>query len=149
MANVFPPTMLDFVPSLETPGFRLVDTGELYQLLSMMLSVNSSVAATGNNSQAAAKVVTAAINSVLSASATQNSLVLPDGIVGRQVIIVNNTNVALNIFPQGVDFIIPSGSSTPGAGTTQAASTTAAYICILRNTNVSPQVSYWKQASPV
>lgn len=145
-----PQTMLDLVPSLDMPGFRLVDTGELFQLLQTMLSVTTNVAATGTT-RATGKQLTSATNVVLSASGTQNSVILPPGLIGRQVLIINNASVALNVWPYNpIDYIIPSGSGTPAPNAAQGAQTSGVYICMTQVLNPPPLlISYWKQAAPV
>lgn len=143
--NTTPPrTMLDLAPSLGQPGVRLVDAGQIYDLFNSLFSVQT-IPATGTT-RLNANQITTAINLVLSASGSQFGLILPPGIVGKQVTVINNASVALSIYPyKSFDFVIPAGSANPSSQVSQAATSTAMYICILVNTNVVPIVTYWKQ----
>lgn len=140
-----PKVMMDIAQSLGTPGFRLVDAGELYALLSSIFSTQAGIAATGTT-QATGFKLKAAINTVTSASAGNLGVVLPPGIPGKEVTIANGGTVAINVFASGADQMIPVASSTPGASIAQAQGTTGVYLCISR-TLVSPIVATWKQVS--
>lgn len=139
-----PKTMMDLAPSLRSPGFRLVDAGELYALLNSIFSNQAGIAARGNTAATAFKI-TAAVNSVATTSGANNGLMLPLGLPGKQVTIVNNGAVSVTVYANGADQIEPIGSSVPAASLTQAAGTTGVYLCIARTLN--PTVNYWKQVS--
>lgn len=146
MSSNGPTTMLDGAPSLQMPGQRLIDAGEVYALFNSLFGTQT-VQATGNNRNLGTQI-TAAINLVLNANATNFYLILPPGTIGRQITIINNTSVGISVAPFGTqDFIIPAGATNPTLAASQAAASTAIYICILQTTpptGPSP-ITYWKQ----
>jgi hypothetical protein len=145
MDNSTPPkNMMDLAPSLKTPGFRLVDAGELYALLNSLFSIQQGIVARGTT-QATGFKLTAAINNVTTVTAPNNALVLPPGLPGRQVTVSNNTATAAAVFASGADQIIPINSATPASTEALAGGTTAIFVCVSQTFN--PTVATWKQVS--
>jgi hypothetical protein len=136
--------MMGLAPSLNTPGFRLVDAGELYALLNSLFSIQQGITARGTTAATGFKL-TAGVNNLTTVTPTNNAVVLPPGLPGKQVIISNNNvpGTAAAVFASGADQIIPIGSPISGASVAQAGGTSSLYVCVSRTFN--PTVAVWKQ----
>jgi hypothetical protein len=139
-----PKVFMDLAPSLGTPGYRLVDAGELYTLHSSLFAIVSGLAGTGTT-QATGTVLKAG-TSVYTPTAGQTAVVLPPGLPGQDITVVNlSGTVAGVIFGSGGDQIIPMGSATPAASLAQPLGTTAYLTCISKN--MATGVATWKVVS--
>lgn len=139
-----PKNMMGLAPSLATPGFRLVDAGELYNLLNSIFSNQTGITARGTAAATAFKL-TAALNTLTTVAAGNTGVMLPAGLPGKQVTIVNLGAAAAVVYGAGADQITPVASSTPAASLSQAAGTSSIYVCVSRTLN--PTVNQWKQLS--
>lgn len=137
-----PKVMMDLAPSLRSPGFRLVEAGEVYTLFNSIYSVQAGIPARGTTQLTGFKL-TAAINNINHSSGTDNSVVLPPGLPGKQIIVYNNTLNNINVFATGADMITPVNSSTPGASVAQIPGSAGIYLCVSKSSD--PTV--WKQIS--
>lgn len=104
--------LLDLMPSINSIGYRLVDAGELHELLHVIADTQTNITATGTN--AATAYPLSAANSVISSANGTAGVALPKSLVGLPVTIVNNTANTLYIYPRKSDLLIPLSSSTPG-----------------------------------
>ena len=138
-----PKNMLDLAPSLYTPGFRLVDAGELLTLFTSLMGIISGLAGAGTT-QGAATVLKPGI-SVFTPTAGQTGVLLPPGLPGQETSVVSLGTVAGVIYGNGGDQIIPLGSSTPAATLAIPAGNTAQLICISKN--AATGVATWKVTS--
>jgi hypothetical protein len=92
-----PKSWMGLLPSLQTPGFRLVDAGELYQFLNGIFGVH-----TTNNAAATSPILLpAGINVVAAAGATGVQLP-PANLPGQIMTVVNNTAAVLDVVGQGL-----------------------------------------------
>jgi hypothetical protein len=140
-----PKVMMDLAPSLRTPGFRLVDAGEVYTLFRSLFSVQAGIVARGTT-QATALQLTAGVNTLTTVAAGNTGVALPPGLPGRRVVVVNLGAAGAIVYGYGAgDLLIPVASITTGASITQASGTSAEYLCIGKTFN--PTVSTWKQLS--
>src|SRR5262249_6273395 len=94
--------------------------------------------------QAAATVLKPGV-SVFAASAGNTGVLLPPGLPGQEITVVNTGAVAGVIYGNGGDQIIPLASSTPGATLAIPAGDSAVLVCITKTFN--PNVSTWKVLS--
>lgn len=140
-----PKVILDLAPSIQNQsGFRLVDVGELYALWRAEYGIQSGIAATGTT-KGTARQLTAANSVIATASAGNVGAIMPPGLPGQTVTVVNMGSVAITLYGSGGDQIIPIASGTPAATISQASNTTSYYLCISKTFN--PSVSTWKQVS--
>src|SRR5215467_8696754 len=138
-----PKNMLDLAPSLYTPGYRLVDAGELLTLFTSLMGIISGLAGAGTT-QAAATILKPGI-SVFTPTAGQTGVLLPPGLPGQEISVVNLGAVAGVIYGAGGDQIIPLASSTPAGTLAIPAGDTAQMICISKN--MATGVATWKVTS--
>lgn len=85
-----PTSVMDMLHSLQEPGKRLVDAGELYEAFSLIFGAQSGIAAAG---VAPGPVLTQAINQVVSGT----FVLLPSAIAGLRITVVNSTGSILAI----------------------------------------------------
>jgi len=130
-----PKTILGLMPSLQTPGFRLVDAGELAALLQYMFSARSGIKANGTT-QAAATLLSAGVNEITDTTGG-TAVKLPNALPGGQVTVVNDTSASLTIFPSGTDKIIDNTGLTLDASVPMSTATSSIFV------SVRPGV--WKQ----
>ena len=143
-ASAPPKIMMDLAPSLGTPGFRLVDGGELFTLLNSILGILGGIAGVGTT-QAAAAVLGPGV-SVVQAAAGNTGVLLPPGLPGQTKTVINTGTAAGVIYGNGGDQIIPLASTTPAATLAIPAGDTAVLVCISKNFG-PPVVSTWKVVS--
>jgi len=147
MDNTTPPkTMMDLAPSLRSPGFRLVDAGEMYALFRSIFSTQSGISARGTT-QATGLQLTAGVNVLNTVQAANNAVVLPPGLPGKQVIIANMTGQAAAIFGFRSDTIVPLGAGTGGAVATVALAAGNAIQLVCVSLNSVTGVALWKVLS--
>jgi len=140
-----PRAMMDLAPSLRTPGFRLVDAGELNALFRSLFSTQTGIVARGTT-QATALQLTAGVNNLTTVAAGNTGVKLPPGLPGQRVVVVNLGAAGAVVYGYGTgDLLIPVASTTTGASVTQAAGTSAEYLCVTKTFN--PTVTTWKQLS--
>lgn len=131
------PSILDLFTSFIS-GFRMVDGGQLQQLISLLFSVESDIVASTTQTQAGARQLAAAINDVGTANAN-DAVRLPIAILGKPVGIINGTANTIKVFGVAInpitgigDTIVPFNSTTPAAtatGVTQATAKADIYYC--------------------
>src|SRR5262249_33684326 len=138
-----PKNMLDLAPSLTTPGFRLIDAGEVYTLFNSLMGIISGLAGAGTT-QGAATVLKPGI-SVFTPTAGQTGVLLRPWLPGQEVSVVNLGAVAGVVYGFGGDQIIPLASSTPAGTLALPAGDTAQLICISKN--MTTGVATWKVTS--
>jgi len=139
-----PQILLDIAPSLKTPGFRLIDAEEVYQLFRSLLGANTSITALGTN-QATAAVLGYPNVDVFTTVAAGTGALLPQGLPGQQKTEVNMGASALTLYGNGADQIIPLNSTTPAASLSVPAGQIARLVCVSRTFN--PTVATWKVVS--
>lgn len=141
-----PQTMLDLAPSLRTPGFRLVDAGELYELFRALFSVKLPFPA---GPIANPPILSAAFNIVGLVSGANSAVGLPPSLPGKVVTVVNSSANAITVVGYteagGQDQIVPIDSVTPAPTIVQAGGTTGVYLAYQRASTAGP--AYWKQLS--
>jgi len=135
--------MMDLAPSLQTPGFRLVDAGELYVLLNNIFGIINGLAGVGTT-QGAAPLLKPGVTSFVP-TAGNTGVLLPPGIPGQEITVINGGAVAGVIYGNGGDQIIPLASTTPAATEAIAAGTSAVLVCISKNFTTG--VATWKTLS--
>lgn len=122
------------------PGPRLIDGGELRQLVDLLFSAQSKLVAAAGGGQAGALPLPAAVSEILTAGVGgTDSVELPIGLPGLQRLVVNDSANTIQVFGAasnpntGVgDTITPHGSITPAAtaiGVSQATTILALYVC--------------------
>lgn len=131
------------------PGNRLIDGGDLLNLVNLDFSVKTGIVALAGGGQTGATPLAAALNRVDTAGAGgTDSVMLPQAIPGQQVSIYNNTSNTIQVFGipnnpvTGVgDTIAPPTTNTQAAtasGQSQATATVILYQCYV--------AGQWKQA---
>src|SRR5215467_11089412 len=106
-----PTTLLDLAPSLQTPGFRLVDAGELFQLFTNLLGFRI-VPTAGGATLASGVALGPGLNFI------ETAVVLPPATVLGQVVSVVNNDPAFNslaVFGSEGDFIVQNSENTDSA----------------------------------
>ena len=126
-------SVMDLFPSLQEPGKRLVDAGELYEAFSMLFSTQSGIAA---GAVAPGALMSAAFNQVISGSEVQ----LPMAIAGRSVGVFAATALTVNCQPSNAGNNGLADLVDGAATAAQAAGTFARYICY--------SVGAWSQVAP-
>ena len=107
-----PKSLMGLLPSLQTPGFRLVDAGELYQFLNALFALY-----TINQPTATASVPLLGGINVITA-APQGVTLPPATLPGQIVTVVNpSTTAAVDVTGQGL------------TGATVAEGSTVQYVC--------------------
>jgi hypothetical protein len=141
-----PKIILDLAPSLQPSGFRLVDAGELYTLLSSILGIVGGLAGAGTTGAASTALKPGV--SVYTPTAGQTGVQLPPGLPGQEITVVNASGTTAGVLYGNVgtgDQIVPLASATPGASTAMAAGTTAVLVCTSKNYTTG--VATWKVVS--
>ena|SRR5215467_5093763 len=138
-----PKVVLDLASSLGTPGFRLVDAGELLTLFNNVMGFTGVVLGAGTT-QAAATPLKPGVNAFI-ASGGNTGVVLPTGLPGQQVVVVNYGAVGGVLYGNGGDQIIPMASNAQAPSLAMAAGTSAVLVCV--NKNQSTGVVTWKVLS--
>lgn len=117
-------------------GFRLIDGGEISQLVQQVASGANAFTARAGGGAANATLMTAIINQVSTVANVGDSVLLPQGLAGLTVEVINGGANSLTVFPQqsnlftGVaDQITPFNSSTPGASVNIAANGANTFVC--------------------
>ena len=86
----FPTSVMDQLLSLQEPGKRLVDAGELYEAFSLIFGAQSGIAA---GTLAPGPLLTQAINQIVSGTFVQ----LPAAIAGLRITVVNNSGSVIAV----------------------------------------------------
>lgn len=118
-------------------GLRLIDGGDLQQLVQNTASGNAGITAHAGGGQASAVLLQASINRVETVASGADSVMLPPAIAGREVCVVNAGANALAVFPYilnpftGVaDTQAPNnGSGQVGTAFSLAAGNTGFFVC--------------------
>lgn len=128
----------DLFPSF-IPGPRLIDGGELAELVNQLFSTKIGLTALAGGGQAGATLLPAAYNSVDTVATSSDSVMLPLALPGSAIAVYNNSTTTLAVFGQannpntGVgDTIAAHNSQTQQAtavGVTQATTLVAIYQC--------------------
>jgi hypothetical protein len=131
-----PKSVMSLLPSLQEPGKRLVDAGELFQAFSFLFSTHSGIV---GGAAAPGPMMNAAINEVVSGT----DVSLPPAIAGRQITILNSGTGTLTV--NAAAFNPATGDhdhiGTGGAmSATQPTGTSAVYICYA--------LGLWTQVAP-
>jgi len=138
-----PKVMLDLAPSLQ-PGFRLVDGGELFTLMTSIFGIISGLSGAGTV-QSTGTALKSGISSYTPA-AGNTGVVLPPGLPGQEITVVNASGtVAGVLYGNGGDQIVPLASATPAGSLAMAAGTTAQLVCVSKN--AATGVATWKVVS--
>src|SRR5215471_10002254 len=137
------------------PGFRLIDGTDLFDMSHLLFSAKENIRANGSagSSHIAGNWGTAVwglatwggtgvapgtvpLQTYISQITDATSVLLPPGIPGRYVQVINDTASSLEILPwtfnplvEGPDTIAPAGSSLQAASVYQPPSEIAEYIC--------------------
>ena len=122
----------DLFPSFSPPGFRLVDAGELKQQAELLFGVAAGLTALAGGGQSGATLLTGAINEVSTVATTSDSVMLPPGVPGRQVVAINNGANTMQVYGQLTETIAANNATTQAASTTgvaQATTTVGIYFC--------------------
>ena len=111
------------------PGFRLVDGGELLQLANLSVSAKSGITALAGGGQTIASgnanVCSAYINEVATVATANDSLILPIGIPGTEVTIINDGAASAQVYGQPTNATTGVGETiAPHNSVTQAATAT-------------------------
>jgi hypothetical protein len=129
-----PKSLLGLVPSLQTPGFRQVDAGELAALFQYMWST---AAVRGNGATAVtATQLQGGVNEVIDV-ANGAAVKLPSALPGGMVWVINGTTTALAIFASAPDQIVGNAVNVLTASVALASSATTVFICT--------RSGHWKQ----
>lgn len=138
-------SVVDLFPSFQ-PGQRLVDGGELLQLVNLLFSAKVGIVAHAGGGQAgavadAAAALSAGWNRVDTVATASDSVALPQAVQGRVVAVNNNTATLLAVFGQASnplnaaaagDTIASSASNVQqptATGITLATTLTAIFVC--------------------
>lgn len=126
------PTMLDLAPSLQEPGKRLVDTGELKLLFASLMDVILNAAATGTNAATAAPLPSGGFLWVTSSPAIAAGFLMPQGALGQQVRIYADTVSGITLYaPPGGGLVDLDQNSTSASATLiVGGGQTATLVCL-------------------
>jgi len=134
-----PANILSVFTSFE-PGYRLVDGGDLLTVARLLYSVEEG--AVGGANQVAASPIVNAVTDAVGGTA----FVLPPGVQGRYVKVINNSSAQIQIYGMDpdpytgmIDTIAPAGSTTQEIMVPQQSGESCEYWCF------SPGL--WKQVS--
>lgn len=138
MPTQIPKVVVDYFSSF-TPGFRLVDGGQLATMVKLQYSATSGLTALAGGGQPGATLLSAAINEISTVATTGDSVMLPLGLPGMAVIAINDGANTMQVYGQatnpntGVGDTIAANNSTTQAATTtgvsQASAKVASYLC--------------------
>lgn len=131
------PTMLDLAPSLQEPGKRLLDAGELKLLFSSLFDVIMNVTATGTD-QASALPVTGGFVWVTGGDGAGVSL--SPGALGQQIRIFADVPGGITVYPPVPGSIMSDNQNSPGV----ASASIGGGLC---GTFVCLGPGMWKQVS--
>src|SRR5215467_12162257 len=123
-----PRTLMGLMPSLITPGFRLVDAGELYAFLSSLYNTGTVTAA--GTTAANATRMRYGVNDITVGTANQG-VMLPPALPGKEVLVINDTAASIIVYGltgRTNDTITPNGSVTPAASVTLTTAQVATFI---------------------
>jgi hypothetical protein len=135
--------MMDLAPSLQA-GYRLVDAGELQTLFQNIFGIIGGYVAAGTI-QSTGTPLRSGI-STYTPSAGNTGVILPPGLPGQEVTVVNGSGtVAGVLYGNGGDQIIPLASATAAGSLAMPAGTTAVLICVAKNPATG--VATWKVTS--
>ena len=129
-ASAPPRIIMDLAPSLTPRGYRLVDAGELYQLLNTLFGVQSGVTAAGSTAATATRCTGGVIDVTTGGAGT--GIMLPPALPGKRVVVFNETATAVIVYGltgRVNDTITPNTSSTPAASVSVAANGSAEFVC--------------------
>lgn len=107
-------------------GRRLIDGEDLNQLALLAGGISPVLTAKAGGGKATATPITGCITEVGTVATAADSVLLPLGYPGLQVLLVNSGANAMQVFGAGSDTI--NGAAT-GTGVSQASGTTAIYVC--------------------
>lgn len=141
-----PPTsFLGILTSLRTPGFRLIDAGELYQFLSMLYAVHKGVVPAGTTA-ATATALQAGISVIPATTAGAGVKLPPASLPGQQVTVV--ASAATLVYGSGTDQIVPSDAAITAPSASVTVGPEAAIFTCIQAANpdaVPPVVGLWKE----
>ena len=141
-----PKIILGLAPSLQPSGFRLVDAGELYALLSSIMGIVGGLAGAGTTGAASTALKPGV--SVYTPAAGNTGVQLPPGLPGQNLVVVNASGTVAGVLYGNVgtgDQIIPLASATGAASLAMPAGTTAELVCISKN--AATGAATWKVMS--
>lgn len=140
-----PKSFLGILTSLQTPGFRLIDAGELKQFLSMLYGVTHGVVPAGTNA-ATATQLHAGISVIPATTAGAGVKLPPASLPGQITTVV--ASAATLVYGSGTDQIVPSDAAitAPSASVTVGPEA-AQFICIQASNPdaVPPVIGLWKE----
>lgn len=141
-----PPTsFLGILTSLQTPGFRLIDAGELKAFLSMLYAVHQGVTPAGTNA-ATATQLHAGIN-LIPTTAAGTGVALPPATLPGQIVTIIADN-STPVYGNGTDQIVPSdAASTAPVATLDVGPEAVQFMCIraANATATPPIIGLWKE----
>ncbi len=114
------------VPSFQK-GSRLLNGSDVQKLSDLIGSVQVGVVAQADGTKANATQLNAAIVEVSSAVGAADSVLLPLGYAGLQVLIANNGGNTIQVYGKGTDVI---NDATTANGVTQSDNTAVLYVCV-------------------
>lgn len=125
------PNMLDLAPSLQEPGKRLVDAGELKLLFASLFDTITSITVAGTNAATATPLPSGGFIWVTSGSAPAG-IVMSQGALGQQVRIFADTATGIAVYapPGGGVMGTTSNSSAAAATFNLGGGTVATMICL-------------------
>jgi hypothetical protein len=130
-------SVLGLVPSLQTPGKRLVDAGELFAIFSTQWMATSGIVANGNSAETATPL-NPGLNEVYSVTAANVAVRLPPTLPGQIIFVCNLAGSGATIFTTGSDLIIPVGTTVSPIPFTALASGQPQFFACTR-------FGYWNQ----
>ena len=114
------------IPSFQK-GSRLLNGTDVQKLADLIGSTEIGIEAQADGTKANATQLNAAISVVTEVAGDLDSVLLPLGYAGLQVVVVNaNPTNSIQVFGKGIDLINEVATAT---GVTQAKGTSALYVC--------------------
>lgn len=121
-------------------GKHLIEGKDLYQFATSVFSTQAGITATAGGTQAAAYPLQYTINEVATVANVADSVMLPIGLPGQKIVIINDAANSLQVFGQVAnaqngsvgDTIAAHGSASQSAtatGVAQAGASVAVYYC--------------------
>jgi hypothetical protein len=119
------------VPSGPGPTFQaglaLQDGSQLQKMADQLFSTKATVTAHSGGTKALALPITASFTEVSVVAAGGDSVILPKGYAGLEIILANSGASSMQVFGAGTDTI---NAVATGTGVAQANATTALYKCV-------------------
>lgn len=140
-----PKSFLGILTSLQTPGFRLIDAGELKTFLSMLYAVHHGVVPAGTTA-ATATQLQSGISVIPTTTAGAGVKLPPASLPGQQVTVV--ASAATLVYGSGTDQIVPSDAAITAPSASVTVGPEAAVFTCIQASNpdaVPPVIGLWKE----